>query len=215
MMNDLPNPVDLIKLAEPDNLDVAARLAREKLGALDPAVVAARCGAGIVDGGLELVYLGTTLHVRLPGWLIHYAGGPELNPYEQVLVLHYLASSDPVPPPDDPITFTEVPSGEFYGSAFDRRAKIPLLAAFGEDPERAIACAAPYGGTRAEHGDLAVSVRALPNVKIILVFWKGDNEFPPDVKLLLSSSIASFLSTEDIAHLAGLTASRIIKESRR
>ena len=31
MKSDLPSPVDLIKLAEPDNLDVAARLAREKL----------------------------------------------------------------------------------------------------------------------------------------------------------------------------------------
>ena len=58
-------------------------------------------------------------------------------------------------------------------------------------------------------------MKAFPEVEIILVFWRGDDEFPPDVKLLLSSSIASFLSTEDIAHLAGLTASRIIKESRK
>jgi hypothetical protein len=215
MKNDLPSPIDLIRLAEPDNLDVAARLAREKLAPLDPASVAARSGADRTGDGLGLDYLGTPLHVHLPGWIVHYTGGPEINPYEQVLVLHYLASSDPVPSPSEPITFTEVPSGEFYGSAFDRRAKIPLLAAFGEDPERALACAAPFGGTRADHGDLAVSVRAFPHVEIILVFWKGDDEFPPDVKLLLSSSIASFLSTEDIAHLAGLTASRIIKESRK
>ena len=215
MTADLPSPVDLIKLVEPDNLDVAARLARERLASLDPAAVAARCGASLEGDGMTIVYLGTPLVVRTPGWVVHYEGGPELNPYEQVLVLHYLASTDPVPPPADPITFTEVPSGEFYGSAFDRRAKIPLLAAFGEDPERALACAAPFGGTRAEHGDLGVSVKAFPEVEIILVFWRGDDEFPPDVKLLLSSSIASFLSTEDIAHLAGLTASRIIKESRK
>ncbi len=215
MKSDLPSPIDLIRLAEPDNLHVATRLAREKLASLDPGAVAGRCGAGHDGDGLDLDYLGTPLRVHLPGWVVHHAGGPELNPYEQVLVLHYLASTDPVPRPADPITFTEVPSGEFYGSAFDRRAKIPLLAAFGENPERALECAAPFGGTRADHGDLAVSVRAFPHVEIILVFWRGDDEFPPDVKLMLSSSIASFLSTEDIAHLAGLTASRIIKESRR
>jgi hypothetical protein len=177
--------------------------------------VAARSGARFLGEGLELVYLGTTLRVRLPGWTVHMPDGTPQNPYEQVLVLHYLASTDPVQPPGDPITFNEVPSGEFYSSAFDRRAKVPLLRAFGADPERARACAAPLGGTRSDHGDLAVSVPAFPRVEIILVFWKGDEEFPADVKLLMSNTIAAYLSTEDIAHLAGLIASRIIKESRK
>jgi hypothetical protein len=190
-------------------------MAREKLAGLDPAAVAGRSGAALAGDHLELVYLGAPLDVRIRDWTVLHPDGTEQNPYEQVLVLHYLSGTDPVPPPGDPVTFGEVPSGEFYSSAFDRRARVPLLGRFGTRPERVLACAAPLGGRPVDHGDLAVCVPAFPRVELILVFWKGDEEFPPDLKILLSSSIASFLSTEDIAHLAGLTASRIIKESKR
>jgi hypothetical protein len=215
MRRDLPRPADLLGRAEPDNLEVASRLARETLSGLDPGAVAERSGAIPSDVGLALAYLGAELGVRLPGWTVHLADGSLLNPYEQVLVLHYLSATGPVPPVREPITFAEVPSGEFYSPAFDRRARIPLLRAFGEDPERVVACAAPLGGRRVDVGDVAVSIPAFPRVEIVPCFHRGDEEFPPDVTLLLSSSIASYLSTEDIAHLAGLTASRIIKESRK
>lgn len=215
MKTDVPSPIDLIRLVEPDNLDVATHLAREKLATLDPLSQANRCGAVLHEGHVELVYLGTPLRILVPDWTVHLPDGSPLNPYEQVLVLHYISSDSPVPPPTDPIAFSEVPSGEFYSSAFDRRAKKPLLEAFGENPDRALAAAAPLGGTRADHGDLSIRIPALPRVDLILAFWKGDDEFPPDVSLLLSSTIAAYLSTEDIAHLAGITAFNIIKESSK
>lgn len=215
MKRDLPTPAEMLGRAEPDNLEVAARLALEKLTRMDAATQAEHCGAVMAAGGLDLVYLGTPIRVRLPGWSVEIADGPAFSPYEQVLVLHYLSSDEPVPPEADPISFSDVPSGEFYTSAFDRRARIPLLRAFGERPERVVAPALAMGGRSIERGDVGVAIPAFPRIEVILAFWRGDEEFSPEVSVLFSNNVASFLPTEDIAHLAGIVTERVIKGARK
>jgi hypothetical protein len=213
------NPLEAIKLVEQDNLEVAERMALEKLAAQDPRAQARRCGAELVEDDtgahLRLVYLGTPLQVTLPDHRVLLPDATELNPYERVLVLHYLTGEGPVPPESEPITFRQVPSGAFYAAAFDRRAKKPLLSVFGNDPEAAMEAARGLGGTRVTGGDAAVRIPAFPRVDLTLVFHRADEEFPADTTLLLSSSITAFLSTEDIATLAGMTAYKLMKGVRK
>jgi len=47
-------------------------------------------------------------------------------------------------------------------------------------------------------GDVGVRVPFLPKVSISFVLWKGDDEFPPNGKILFDSTITSYLSTEGI-----------------
>lgn len=210
--------LEMIEHVEQDNLDVARKMATEKMATLDPQYQARRCKAELAedDTGPHLAfgYLGTVVRVTLPDCKVLLPHGKEMNPYEGVLVLHYITSDGPVPPDSDPITFKEVPSGAFYSAAFDRRAKKPLLGVFGNDPSCAVQAAESLGGRRADGGDVAVTVPAFPMVDITLVFYRADDEFPADVNLLLSGGITAYLSTEDIATVAGMTAYKLIKGAR-
>jgi len=51
---------------------------------------------------------------------------------------------------------------------------------------------------RVPFGDVGVKIPFLPKVKISFIIWRGDDEFPPQGKILFNSHIASYLSTEGI-----------------
>jgi hypothetical protein len=134
--------------------------------------------------------------------------GQEPPIQQQILILHYLKgawASGGAPVTGQWISFQEVPDGRFYMDAFQRRAKNPLLQAFGERPERLIGIAGDaYGAVPLDQGDFSVVVKALPLVPMALVLWKGDDEFPPEGNILFDRNISGILSAEDIAWLAGM-----------
>lgn len=134
--------------------------------------------------------------------------GEALPIQQQVLLMHYLMgawNSKGAAVTGEWIAFQDVPDGRFYLDAFLKRAKVPLVSAFGSDPERLQEVAGTaYGATDLDHGDIAVKVRALPLVPVALILWRGDDEFPPEGNLLFDRNIIKIFSAEDIAWLSGL-----------
>jgi len=63
-------------------------------------------------------------------------------------------------------------------------------------------------------GDKGAKILALPRVPVVLALWRGDDEFPPEGNVYFDGSVSSYLSTEDIAYLAGATVYRIISMAR-
>jgi len=51
-------------------------------------------------------------------------------------------------------------------------------------------------------------------VPVTLVFWKGDEEFPPRLSILLDKSISHYLPTEDIVLASQMFALRLIGMAR-
>jgi hypothetical protein len=49
---------------------------------------------------------------------------------------------------------------------------------------------------------------------VVLSLWRGDDEFPPEANVYFDQSIASYLSTDDIAYLAGAVVYKAIGISR-
>lgn len=200
-------------MAREDDYRNAAAIARSDLAEKDPVLLAERCGAEIVEEGsgarLELGFLGRRVQAAWPGVVLSRPDSDEEVPIQQqVLILHYLRgawrSSGP-PVAGDWVAFQDVPDGKFYQDAFQRRAKLPLLKAFGERPELLADLArTAYGAERIDLGDVAVAVEALPRIRVALVVWAGDEEFPPDGNILFDRNIASYFSAEDIAWLAGM-----------
>ena len=200
-------------MAREDDYRNAAAIARSDLAEKDPVLLADRCGAGIVEEGggasLELEFLGKRIRATWPDVGLSRPDSDEEVPIQQqVLLLHYLQgawrSSGP-PVVGDWMAFQDVPDGKFYQDAFQRRAKLPLLKAFGERPELLADLArTAYGAERIDLGDVAVAVEALPRIRVALVVWAGDEEFPPDGNILFDRNIASYFSAEDIAWLAGM-----------
>ena len=138
------------------------------------------------------------------GKVITPEGLKELSLQEQGLILHYLIGASGAPLSRTWITFREIPSGEFYYSAFVKRAKDPLVQTFGKNPGLFVDLGTRMGGTKGEEGDASLCFQVFPRIPVCLILWAGDDEFPPEGNLLFDGSISQYLSAEDIAVLSGM-----------
>lgn len=211
----------MIQILEQDNYQVALDLAQKELASLDPEKQARRCGCRLVKSGdeqaIEVPYTDITCRISIPDGNVTIAGTDDpLALWEQILVLHYIVSTGEVlEEEEDPIAFSQVPSGAFYDSAFQRRVKNHFLSVFSKNPDLLLPAAEKLGAVRFKGGDIGVRIPVFPKVGLYFSLWKADEEFPADMSLLLSSNIASFLSTEDIAVLGGLVAGKLIKHAKK
>ncbi|MBW2064372.1 MAG: DUF3786 domain-containing protein [Deltaproteobacteria bacterium] len=197
-----------------DDYKQALELGRRGLTGKNPDLVARLSGAQIVrdkDGNtaLSLAFLNEDIWISWPEIGISSSDpNRELFIQQQILILHYLHGAWAENGPGltgEWCAFQDIPDGRFYLDAFRKRAKTPLLRAFGAEPERLIEVAkAVYDAEPFDHGDVSVLVKAFPLVRVALIIWKGDEEFPPESNILFDRNISRLLSAEDIAWLAGM-----------
>jgi Domain of unknown function (DUF3786) len=208
-----------IELPDQDNIDVALRLAREKLVEVDPKEAALRldCTLGETDGGATLAFsfMGDGVTVAVADGTAVFDGGHPVPDFLLVLLLHYVIAEGRFLPGQDRISFAQVPSGAFYLPAFDRGTKARIVKTFGENPDLLGQVAEKVGWERIDQGDLGVEARAFPHVPVAFVIWAADEEFPPDANILFDASIASFLPTEDIAMISRLLVGKACKTAEK
>ncbi len=200
-------------MAREDDYRNAAALAKDELAAMDPERLAGLCGAQAVakQGAptLEFSFLGQQIQAHWPQVdLVRADADQEVPIQQQVLLLHYLQGAWKSGGPDiagEWMAFQDVPDGKFYMDAFHRRAKFPLLQAFGRRPESLKTHArSAYGAQPIDLGDVSVSIPALPRIRVALVLWAGDDEFPPEGNILFDRNTNAYLSAEDMAWLSGM-----------
>ena len=63
-------------------------------------------------------------------------------------------------------------------------------------------------------GDLAYTFQALPRVSLLLVFWKGDEDFPASFQVLFDASASHYLPTDAYAILGSTLTRRLIKSAK-
>jgi hypothetical protein len=192
-----------------DDYKNALALAQEEWAKQDPQRTAILSGAEYQkrsDGTrLLLQFLDKAITVSWPeGQVLGPNPAIALSLQEQVLILHYLLKAPGAPLAGEWITFREIPSGEFYYSAFVKRAKEPLLKTFGNRPQLLKDLGLQRGGVQREEGDVCICFQAFPQIPVCLILWAGDDEFPPDGNVLFDASIARYLIAEDVAVLAGM-----------
>jgi len=201
-------------MARVDDYRNAAELAKKALAGKDPRILAQCCGAEVSEEGdqvgLSFDFLGSRVQVAWPDVGLSRFGSPEeeISIQQQVLLLHYLEGawrSKGAPLEGEWVAYQDVQDGMFYLDAFQRRAKIPLVSTFGEKPELLSELARDmYGTEPIDLGDVSVSVPALPRIRLALVIWAGDDEFPPEGTILFDRNTAAYLSAEDMAWLSGM-----------
>jgi hypothetical protein len=120
---------------------------------------------------------------------------------DRILMFHYLITAKGTPATGKLIGFRQVPGGIFEHASFSREVLTPLLDHFGREPERLVEAAYNLGGAKAGYGDVAVSIKAFPNVSVVIVLWRGDDEFAPNASILFDSTVTDYLSTEDMSVL--------------
>jgi hypothetical protein len=194
-----------------DDYKKAVELGKRELKDKNPKRIADLSGAGFEtnsDGNaiLTLSFLGRQVSITWPDLDIVFTESGEAVPIQQeVLLLHYLNGSKGSRITGQWIAYQEMPDGRFYLDAFLRRAKIPMVQGFGNQPELLVKLATDaYGARPLDQGDISVVVQAFPMVPVALILWKGDEEFPPEGTILFDRNISDILSAEDIAWLAGM-----------
>jgi hypothetical protein len=191
---------------------------REELAAADPVVLAARTGtsfAGSKEGGgqFALEYLGQTYQVTYPQFEARDAQtGEEVLAGLRFLFLHYFQKADGKGPADRWIAYRELPDGLFYFHAFQGYTGTRLVKAFQNDLPRFKKAASLVGGEALSHGDAGFWFRPLPRVPLAVIYWVGDDEFPPNANVLFDASAAHYLSTDGLAVLGRELCSKIIRQ---
>ena len=204
-------------MARTDDYLNARNIAAQQLSGVPLADIAGRTGFSI-DGEdrLTVPFLDRTYHVTLPGFVFTDAedGEKEVPLQEQVLILHYLGSAPPAES-GNLVAYREIPDASFYFGPFTNRAINPLKKVFGANPDAFRKTAPLISGEPVDDGDVGFLFRPFPKVPIRMILWRGDDEFPPEATLLFDAGVATILSAEDIAWLAGMVVYRLIALSYR
>lgn len=160
---------------------------------------------------ITIEYLNRTYQITLPGEIRVKGSEEEVPLRDKILIMHYFLQAKGTPLSNKPINFKELKEAATYFPTYAKRAIKPLVDAFGKEPKRLLEVANKLGGVKAEYGDVAVTVKALPKVPVTLVIYKGDEEFPPDANILFDSTISDYLSTEDIIVLCQTISWKLVK----
>lgn len=119
----------------------------------------------------------------------------EKLPYDRVdfelalVVLHYLIHSVPVDPVNRWVGEKDIPGGNVFFYGPHQLPTRPLEELFQMDVEYFDRAAKILGGIRENRGDRAYVFKVFPRVPVLLVFWKGDEEFEPRVNFRFDETV--------------------------
>jgi len=205
------------KLSPQNPYQDAYKLACEALRSADIQEKALKSGTTLKTGRdgnhlITLTFLNSLCQIRFPDIEVTYQESDREVPlWSKILILHYLVKSEGVPLTGEWINFKQVPGGGTYYPAFVKRSQKPLCDFFSDRLDLLERAARTLGGEKADYGDRAVRIPALPRVPVVLVCWSGDEEFHSAAHILFDSTVSSYLSTEDVAVLSQQTVFSLIK----
>ncbi|HIC95475.1 TPA: DUF3786 domain-containing protein [Candidatus Bipolaricaulota bacterium] len=186
--------------------------AREELRGKDPVELAHRGGLDYRGGELQLRLFTKDYRISWPQLIVQELGSDEECEEElQALLLDYLRRADGTPPSGEWLAFRELPEGQFYYQAFQSYSGDNLVRAFGNDLEGFKRAAIALGGEPLEFGDAAFAFKVLPHIRMAVVYWQGDEEFPPKVSVLFDSSAGRYLPAEGLAILGRWLCAKLIE----
>jgi len=107
------------------------------------------------------------------------------------------------------VSFKQLSGGSAYYKAFAERAIQPLASTFGSEPQMLIDASKLLGGTPETYGECSVKIYALPHVPLTIILWAETAEFSASADILFDSNANNYLTTEELAGLAGLTSVRL------
>ncbi|MGB9673093.1 MAG: DUF3786 domain-containing protein [Anaerolineales bacterium] len=125
-----------------------------------------------------------------------------LNVFHQALILYYFHLADGAALAHRWIAFSELPEGRFYNQAFQGYTSNPLLQHFGENIIQLENAALSLHGEKIKFADFAFRFQVLPRLILLLAYWQGDEDFPPNYQILYDANVIHYLPT-DVCAIAG------------
>lgn len=193
--------------------------AMEEWQAMDPWLGALKSGTqyqelSATTGQIKLKFFGKDYLVSHPQCAVRKAKtGQDAPIVTQIILLHYLINADGTPLADKWASFRQLPGGLAYEPVLKERANQPLERTFGDDLEGFTAAAEVLGGERLSFGDASFMFRILPRLRLAVILYVADEEFPASVNVLFDAAAANYLPTEDLTIVGGMLAGRLVKGS--
>jgi hypothetical protein len=199
-----------------DKLAPVVKEAQAKLRTTDRAVVAERSGAAIdQDGNLRVEFLRREYVIDHAEWTVKRAeDGATPSSFTQSLILTYLYTADGTPPIDRWLGFRELPNGLFYARAFQGYTGAELVRDLNGDVAVFRQASEKLQGEALAIGDAGYVFQVLPHLKLAVVMWAGDDEFPSQAQVLFQESAPHYLVTEGLAIVGSLLIGQITKAAK-
>jgi hypothetical protein len=169
----------------------------DTLAALHPAEVCERADVTYRydKAGYRLPFLNTPylvipesreiLNMRPDGTL----DGKALTLNLHLLALYYLTESKKIEPARRWISEKDLKGGEMFFRGPHALQLQDVEAKYGNDPEGFAMAGKRLGGVEMLYGDRAFGLDVLPRILLVYVLWKGDSEFPPEIRVLFDETI--------------------------
>lgn len=196
-----------------DKLAPVVEQAQRELSRRDPDTLT-RCGGCHRDaeGNLRLAMLGKDYVVTTPGFQVRtVADGKVTSSFFSSLILTYLANADGTPPSGTWIGFRDLPDGMFYVQAFQGYSGGRLVRELEGGIEAFRRGAQALNGQPLDLGSAGYAFEALPQVRLALVYWEGDEEFPAQAQVLFDATATRYLPTDGLAILGSQLVGMLLK----
>lgn len=117
----------------------------------------------------------------------------------QILALRYLTDGCASEGKGEFITYREVPWGEVYYPNFHGRCILRLTYAFGFKLAELEKVMQTLRAEKTGMGDVSYRFEFLNGLYLCVIFWEGDDEFPPSCQILFSDNFVLAFTAEDMA----------------
>ncbi len=196
-----------------DRLAPLVAQAQAALRAVKPEKLALRSGCTLdASSDLHLTLFGQEYVIAGSDFAVRRADtGEGTSSFTQCLVLTYLVTADGTTPSGRWVSFRELPDGLFYAQAFQGYSVDRLVRELPGGIAAFRRAAEALGGEPLEIGDAGYAFAVLPRVRLAVVYWQGDEEFPSQAQVLFEDSAAHYLPTDGLAVLGSQLVGRLLK----
>lgn len=175
----------------------------------EAADIAERAGVPWEGGEFRLGFMRWNLYISHPD--LNFRAPDFLNTFVvKLLALLYLANARAEPLANRWVPYRELKDGLFYVKTFAETVEDRLCRRFGEDSEALREACLELGGREVDQGDLGMVLNTFPRLPLLLILWRGDEEFPPNVRILFDSSATNYLNAFELRMLCGEVVTRLI-----
>jgi hypothetical protein len=136
----------------------------------------------------------------------------ELQPFFYLMALVYLTEAKDIKPTHGWVSEKDLPGGSTFFRGPHHLPVEELEHLYGKDPGSFLKAGKRLGGTEVLYGDKGFALEVFPRVPLAYVLWRGDEEFPPGIKVLFDSTIQSHLPLDIVWCMVSETTRRLLIE---
>ncbi len=189
-------------LEKQTNYQIAFDRGLERLRGQHAASLKALGGRVAAPGRLELPVLDVTFVFDLDAGVVTRKSGDDVGMAWRILAVHYLGACTPWPQSSRWVSFADFAEVRGYESVYGGRVLGRLCGTAGRDEATFVSACQSLGAEPADWGDVGFRFQVFPHLPVVIAWYGGDGEFPPNASFLYPDNALSLLPAEDMVVLS-------------